>query len=182
MPGEEENKMTTRPVWHGKPSVGSYVIIYGLLALIAIVILVTLEYYAGLSSGAKPIFPSSITISGIILPYPVELFTAIIIAVIFVIKLVQLAFIWATNTYDLLPDGLYVNQGLINLQNTLLSPMAFSDARLIRTWPMRLAGRGLIIVEANDGRRFYLRYIRNPLSVQAMIRSTLARPTVRTEK
>jgi hypothetical protein len=170
-------------LWHGKPSIGSYVMIFGLGAIVAIVILVTLEYFASRSSAAaRALFPYSVRSGAVLIPYPVEIATAVIVVVIFAIKVLQLAIIWATNTYGLMPDGLYVNQGIINLQNTFVSAIAFTDARLIRTWALRLAGRGLIIVEANDGRRFYLRYIKNPLDAQSIIRRTLSHPTVRTER
>jgi hypothetical protein len=163
-------------IWSGKPAVGSYIIIYGVLAMIIILVLVTAEYLSGL-------FPNSATTgkAGVVVPYPIEIGTTIIIALIFLAKLVQLAILWATNRYELMPDGLYVNHGIINLENQFLSPIAFSDARLIRTLALRIVHRGLIIIDANDGRHFYLRYIKNPLEVQSLIRRTLAHPTVKTE-
>ncbi len=170
------------PIWHGKPSVGSFVIIYGLIAIVSILILVTLEYILSLSSiAARYVFPPSVRSGGLLIPYPVEIATTIVILAFFAFKVIELVIVWATNRYDLMPDGLFVNRGIINLENTFLSPIAFSDARLVRTWSLRLAGRGLIIVEANDGRRFYLRYIKNPLEVQSLIRKNLAHPTIRTE-
>jgi hypothetical protein len=171
------------PIWHGKPAIGSYVIIYGLIAIVVILILVTLEYVLSTSSPiARSLMPPQARFGSTIVPYPVEILTTLAIVVVFLYKLIRLTIIWATNTYDLLPDGLYINHGLINLENTLVAPIAFSDARLIRTWILRLAARGLIIVEANDGRRFYLQYVKNPIQVQSLIRKTLARPTFRTEE
>jgi hypothetical protein len=151
------------PIWHGRPAVGSYVIIFGLMAIVATVILVTFEYAASSSSAiARALLPSSIKIGSTVVPYPFEIATSVIIVVIFLYKVLKLAIIRFTNTYDLLPDGLYINRGIINLENTLIAPVAFSDARLIRTFLLRIAGRGMIIVEANDGRRFYLKFVKNP--------------------
>lgn len=184
MPEEDQssNLGIGKPVWHGKPAVGSYIIVYGVFALIAITILVTLEYELSLSSGITgSIFPASVRLGGAVVPYPVEIATTVIIAIIFVVKVIQLAILWATNKYNLLSDGLYVSRGIVNLENSFLSPFAFSDARLIRTWSMRLLKRGLIIVDANDGRHFYLKYIKDPLQVQTLIRRTMAHPSVRTE-
>jgi hypothetical protein len=59
--------------------------------------------------------------------------------------------------------------------------MAFSDARLFRNWAMRIVNRGLIIVDANDGRKFNLLLIENAVVVQDLIRRTLAHPVVRVE-
>lgn len=174
MKKEDDRPKQSNAVWSGKPAVGSYIIIYGVVAMIIILVLVTAEYLSGL-------FPNSFTTGRVVVPYPVEIITTIIIALIFMAKVVQLAILWATNRYDLMPDGLYVNHGLINLENQFLAPMAFSDARLIRTLALRIVHRGLIIIDANDGRHFYLRYIKNPLEVQSLIRRTLAHPTVRTE-
>jgi hypothetical protein len=174
---------TNNPVWHGKPSVGSYILIYGVLAIISILVLVTLEYFGSHASAAGgALFPYSIRSGGVVIPFPVEIATVVIIAILLAGKVIELAIIWATNTYDLMSDGIYINQGIINLQNTFVSSIAFSDARLIRNWILRIAGRGLIIIEANDGRRFYLKYVKNPLQVQSLIRSTLGHPTIRTER
>ncbi|MHB1909042.1 MAG: hypothetical protein ACYCQJ_09265 [Nitrososphaerales archaeon] len=162
------------PLWRGRPSVGSYILIYGIITLIVILALVTIEYSL---SASYRVFPNNI--GGIL--YPLELATATILVILFAIKAIQLAVIWATNRYELMSDGLYVNQGIVNLESSFLSAMAFSDARLIRTWSLRMVKRGLIIVEANDGRRFFLNYVKDPLQVQSLIRSTLAHPTVRTE-
>jgi hypothetical protein len=175
----DQNKLDAA-IWHGKPSIGSYIIIYGLFTIVLILILVTIEYVLSTSSSARNFLPASARFGEIVMPDPVEIITTIIILLFFVYKLIELVIVWATNSYDLLPDGMYFNHGIINLENTFVSPIAFSDARLIRTLPLRLAARGLIIVEANDGRHLYLRYIKDPVEVQTLIRKTLAHPTVKT--
>jgi hypothetical protein len=178
---EEQRKRGT-PVWVGRPAVGAYIIIYGVVALVIIVILITIEYLLLKSSSAgRSIFPSATHYGSMTIPYPAEIVTTVVIALILTAKVIQLAILWATNRYELLPDGLYVNRGIVTLENSFLAPMAFSDARLIRTLGLRIAGRGLIIIDANDGRHFYLQYVKNPIEVQGLIRGTLAHPTVRTE-
>jgi len=167
-------------VWQGRPAVGRILAAYGVIALVAIVFLVTLEWYLGNSSAAgSVIFPSSVSLSGITIPYPVEMATSIIILFLFVLKAIQYGFLRARNRYELYGDGLYINSGIVNLQNTYVAPMAFSDARLIRTWPLRVANRGLLIVDTNDSRHFHLQFIKNPLEVQSLIRRTLGHPRVR---
>ena len=179
---EGDHRKSETPVWLGRPAVGAYIIIYGVIALIVTVILSTIQYFLSTSSSAgRSIFPSAVHFGGTTIPYPAEIVTGVIIALIFVGKVTRLAILWATNRHQLMSDGLYASRGIITLENSFLAPMAFSDARLIRTLGLRIAGRGLIIVDANDCRHFYLQYVKNPLEVQGIIRRTLAHPTVRTE-
>lgn len=149
--------------------------------MVVLLILVTLEYIAGNNSSTDGLFPHSVNVGGTILNYPVELATAVIIILVFVVKAVDLLLLRARSRYELYDDGLYVNEGILNLENTFVSPMAFSDARLIRTVSLRLIRRGHIIVDANDERHFHLRMIKDPLAVQSLIRTTLSRPRVKTD-
>ena len=158
----------------------AYVAIYGIICLVVAVVLITLEYYLGGISGiGSTIFPSSLVLGTVNLPYPVEVLSTVIILVIFFAEAAKLAFFRARSKYALYDDGLYVDTGIVNLENTFLSPLAFSDARLIRTWSMRIVNRGLIIVDANDGRHFHLRLVKDPIKVQALIRDTLSHPRVK---
>ncbi len=167
-------------VWKGRPSVGVFAYLYGALALVAMLLLVGIEYWATYYAHVLPEGLSSAA-PGSLFPYALETLTVLVIALIYLGELVSLAFVRARNNYVLRTDGLYFNTGIANLESTFLSPMAFSDARLVRTVWMRLVGRGLIIVEANDRRRFEMRLIKDPVQVQSLIRNTLSRPTVRLE-
>ncbi len=169
-------------VWAGRPSVSVFYVLYGIFALVAIAVLVILEYWlATTMSYGRALFPSSATLDGLAISYPVELITALIILVIYLGEIVRLALLRAKNKYELYEDGLYIDTGIVNLQNTFLSPMAFSDARLYRNLSMRIVNRGMIVVDANDGRKFNLLLIENPIVVQDLIRRTLAHPIVRVE-
>jgi hypothetical protein len=170
-------------VWQGRPAIGVYVALYGILALAAIAILVGLELYtAHAISSISSVLDGSLKAGPVDIPYGLEVITALIIAVVFLVKVVGLLIVRTSNSYELRTDGLYVNKGIANLQNTFISAMAFSDARLTRTLGMRIVGRGRIVVEANDGRRFELMMIKDSSNVQSMIRSSLSHPTVRVEK
>jgi hypothetical protein len=166
-------------IWSARPSVSVYYGIYGALALATIVVLVVAELF--ISRDMAGIFPSSMIFASILVPYPVELATILIVLVIYLAKVLSLAFLQIRNKYELYEDGLYVDSGIINLENTFIAPMAFSDARLIRTWELRLANRSNILVEANDGRKFLLQLIERGVDIQTMIRRILAHPTVRIE-
>ena len=65
-----------------------------------------------------------------------------------------------TSLYE---DGLYVDSGIVNLQNTFISPVAFSDARLNHAIVSSSRKRGKIIVDANDERHFTLLLLENPV-------------------
>jgi hypothetical protein len=170
-------------VWQGRPAIGVYVLLYGVLALVAIGILVGLELYTARTiSSISSVFYASPKVGPLEIPYAVEAITALIVAVVFLAKVVALLLVRASNSYELRTDGLYVNKGIANLQNTFVSAMAFSDAKLTRTLGMRIVGRGRIVVEANDGRRFEMKLIKDSSEVQSLIRSNLSHPTVRVEK
>jgi hypothetical protein len=170
-------------VWRGRPAVGVYVILYGVLSLVAIGILVGLELYTARAfSAVSGAFYGSLKLGPVKIPDAVEVITALIVAVLFLVKVVRLLIFKARNSYELRTDGLYVNTGIANLQNTFISAMAFSDAKLTRTLGMRIVGLGRIEVEANDGRRFQLKMIKDSSNVQSLIRSNLSHPTVRVEK
>jgi hypothetical protein len=169
-------------VWVGRPSVSVFYALYGLIALVIASVLLGIElWFAGNSTIGREIFPKSISFGGVTVPYPVEVITVVIILVAYLGKVVQLALLRARNKYELREDGLYVDSGILNLQNTFVAPMAFSDARLSMPLSLRIVKRGNIVVDANDNRHFKLVLIVDPLTVQGLIRRTLGHPVVRVE-
>ncbi|MDA4123619.1 MAG: hypothetical protein OK456_10615 [Thaumarchaeota archaeon] len=170
-------------VWEGRPAIGVYVAIYAVIAVVAAGILIGLELYTARSvSAISNIFYHSLVVGPLTIPDAIEFITGLVVLIIFLAKLVGLVLLRASNSYQLRTDGLYVNKGIANLSNTFISAMAFSDAKLTRTIGMRMLGRGRIVVEANDGRRFELKLLKDSANVQALIRSNLSHPTVRIEK
>ncbi len=167
-------------VWKGRPSIGSYAALYAIVWIVILVVLEALELWASSNLGpASSIFSASLKLGSVKIPSVFEVATAIIVVLLYLGRLVGLLLLRARNSYELRSDGLYLNRGILNLQNVFVSAMAFSDARLIRPLGMRLVGRSLIVVEANDGRKFELRLIKDGLHVQTLIRETLSHPTVR---
>ena len=167
------------PIWSGRPSVSVYYSVYGAIAIVLAAVLVIIEVWIGnYAKIGETIFPTSFR--GI--PYPAELATVDTISLAYLVEAVSLALLRKRNRYELYDDGLYINTGIVNLENVYLSPMAFSDARLFRTLSLRVVKRGKIIVDTNDQRHFQLLLIENPTVVQNLIRSTLGHPTVRLDK
>jgi hypothetical protein len=169
-------------VWAGRPSVSVFYLLYGIVSLVIIIALVILELWLAYNTSLRvTILPTEISFGGIAIPYPAEIATVIIVLIGYLAEAISLSLLRARHKYELYEDGLYIDSGIVNLQNTFLSPMAFSDARLYRSWAMRLVNRGLIIVDANDSRQFKLFLIEKSLVVQDLIRRTLAHPVVRIE-
>jgi hypothetical protein len=150
--------------------------------LVVIVLLIGLEiwFYDSISIGSS-VFPRNFVFGGTTIPYPVEIATAILVLLVYIGEVVHLALLRARHKYELYEDGLYVDSGIANLQNIFVAPMAFSDARLIMPWSLRLVKRANIIVDANDDRHFKLFLIENPIEIQNLIRRTLGHPVVRVE-
>ncbi|MGA2665534.1 MAG: hypothetical protein ABSF83_11365 [Nitrososphaerales archaeon] len=181
MAGTQEQ--TGDVVWTGRPSIGVYVALYAVVAVLGAAILVALEVRAadGVASLSGTLF-ASLRLGPVVIPDALEVVTALAVLILFLAKVVGLAIYRAGHSFELRTDGLYFNRGIANLQNVFLSAMAFSDARLLRTLGMRIVGRSTIIVEANDGRRFEMRMLKDGVGVQTLIRSNLSHPTVRIEK
>jgi hypothetical protein len=172
----------SKVVWSGRPSVSVFYLLYGIIAVAVLAVLVGLQLWvAGHSGIGKVIFPKSLAMGGLRVPYPVELATVVLIVIVYVGSIVKLALLRVRNKYELREDGLYVDHGILSLQNTYVAPMAFSDARLELPVSLRLLRRGNIIVDTNDNRHFKLLLIENPLNVQSLIRRTLGHPVVRIE-
>lgn len=169
-------------IWSGRPTIGVYVMLHAIVAAVAAAILVGLEVYtADRFSAVTSLFYASLKVGPVTIPDALEVVTILIVFIAFLGKLVQLVLYRAGHSYELRSDGLYLNKGIANLQNTFISAMAFSDARLVRTLGLRIIGLSSIIVEANDGRRFEMRMILEGARVQSLIRSTLSHPTVRVD-
>lgn len=170
-----------KQVWVGRPSVSVFYVLYGIVSLIIIAALVGIElWYSGNSVG-RIILPKLVALGAFRMPYPVEIATVVIVLLAYFAEVLRLALLRARNKYELCEDGLYVDQGILNLQNTFVAPMAFSDARLSMPITLRLLKRGNIMVDTNDDRHFKLLLLEDPLTVQGLIRQTLGHPVVRLE-
>lgn len=171
-----------KQVWFGRPSVSVFYLLYGIVSIVVIAILLGVELWVAANFAiGKTIIPKAVVLGGSKIYYPVLIVTVVIVLIVYLAKAVQLALLRARNKYVLREDGLYVDHGILNLQNTYVAPMAFSDARLNLPLFMRIVKRGNIIVDTNDNRHFPLLLIKEPAEVQNLIRRTLGHPVVRVE-
>lgn len=176
-----QKKEERKPLWSGRPSVGSYIALYAILYAALSILLITVEFYVASTPFGSGLLPSSISFASLTLPYPLQLLTAFIFLLAFLVKATGLLLMKARTKYSLFDDGLYIDLGLVNLENIFVAPMAFSDARLYMSLGMRMMKKGSIIVDTNDGRHFELKMVANPVQVQGLIRQTLSHPTFRTQ-
>ena len=170
-------------VWKGRPSIGVFVGLYGALTLLVIGLIAVFGIWGSYNlPSIAPFLRASLRVGSASVPYVVEIGVATIVFILFLIKVIRLSIFKASHSYELRVDGLRLGKGLVNLEDDYISAVAFSDARLIRTLEMRIVGRGLIIIEANDERRFEMRMIKDAVNVQALIRRTLSHPTVKIDR
>jgi hypothetical protein len=169
-------------VWEGRPSIGTVLILYGIMAAAIAILALVAELGLAQASSATSVLTASGTVGSLTIPYALEVLTIGIILIGYLGEVIGLAIFKARNRYELRTDGLYIRTGIANLEDVFVSPMAFSDARLIRPLSARLIGRSTIVVDANDKRRFVMKFIKDGQNVQSLIRRNLAHPVVRLEQ
>jgi hypothetical protein len=179
----DKREVDPEVVWKGRPSIGVFIALYGVLALVTMGLIAAFGIWGSYNlPSIAPILRASLRVGPVSVPYAVEIGAAIIIFLLFLVKAIRLSIFKASHLYELRVDGLRLARGLVNLEDDYISAVAFSDARLIRTLEMRIVGRGLIIIEANDERRFEMRMIKDAAKVQSLIRRTLSHPTVKIDR
>jgi len=108
----KEKTVGSGAVWVGRPSIGSYVALYGILAILVIGVLDGLEIWtASHVTAISSIFTGSFRVGPITIPYGLEVATATVVLVVYLAKVLGLVIFRARNSYELRSDGLYVNKG-----------------------------------------------------------------------
>jgi hypothetical protein len=57
-------------VWSGKPTVTPVLMVWGIISIVVLLVLVSLEWFAG--NSGNPAFPPSVAAGGLVLPYPLK--------------------------------------------------------------------------------------------------------------
>src|SRR5579875_1526210 len=61
--GQSQGRANQEPVWKGRPAVGLYIVIYGIICLIILSILVTLEWWLSITTSlGASLFPFSLVV------------------------------------------------------------------------------------------------------------------------
>ena len=102
-------------------------------------------------------------------------------AVVWLLSMVHLLVLWATNRYVLRQDGLEVRRGLIRLHSFVVTPSGFGDLEVYQSLGGRIFGYGTITVNSQGERETKLFLVRSPFTVTDAVRDIMGKPIVRVE-
>lgn len=107
-----------------------------------------------------------------------------VILLVWVLSMMHLLLIRASNTYVLRNDSLEIRSGILTSKSTVISPSGFSDLEVIRSISNRIVNSGDIIIRTQSETESNLKMqkVRNPMKAATQIREVMARPIVRIEK
>jgi uncharacterized membrane protein YdbT with pleckstrin-like domain len=166
---KEELNMKARELWTGKPWILPNVLARSILAALAAVVISWLEFYFNVESNSQ------------ILNLPIILWTVLAIFLVWVLSLIHLLILRASNTYILRNDGVEVRTGILTSKSFVVAPAGFSDLEVIRSVSGRIVNSGKIIIRTQGDSDIKMVKVRKPLKVADQIREVMARPTVRIE-
>ncbi len=110
---------------------------------------------------------------------PLFAWTLIFFMFVWLVGTVQLAVLWASNTYILRQDGLEVKRGIITLRSFLVAPVGFSDLSVYQSVSGRIFGYGDLMVTSQGERKTQLVLVRAPFKTADSLRDVLGKPIVR---
>ena len=161
-------------LWTGKPWILPNVVTRSILAAVAAVVISFLEFYFNVPKNTR-------IADEPILGVPLILWTVLTIFLVWVVSLMHLLVLRASNTYILRNDGLEVRTGILASKSFVVAPAGFSDLEVTRSVSGRIVNSGNIIVRTQGDSNVKMVKIRKPLKVADQIREVMARPTVRIE-
>ena len=155
-------------VWFGKPWIVPALIVRSVVVFVVAVLFLWLEIAYGVASvrlGGSEAFA----------------WTLFTFAVIWLLSMVHLLVLWATNSYVLRQDGLEVRRGLIRLHSFVVTPLGFGDLEVYQSLGGRIFGYGTLTVNSQGERETKLFLVRSPFTVADTIRDIMGKPIVRVE-
>jgi len=162
-------KTKAHELWRGKPWILPNVLARSILAVVIAVVMSWLEFSFDVANKAP------------ILPIPIVLWTTLAIFLVWLVSLMHLLLLRASNTYILRNDGLEVRTGIVTSKSFVVAPAGFSDLEVTRSVSGRIVNSGNIIVRTQGDTDIKMVRVRMPLRVADQIREVMARPTVRIE-
>jgi membrane protein YdbS with pleckstrin-like domain len=161
--------MAARELWTGKPWILPNVLSRSILVIVIAVVISWLEFYFKVWNNSQ------------VLNLPLILWTALAIFIGWILSLIHLLLLRASNTYILRNDGLEVRTGILTSKSFVVAPAGFSDLEVTRSVSARIVNSGDIIVRTQGDSDIKMVKVRKPLKVADQIREVMARPTVRIE-
>ena len=113
---------------------------------------------------------------------PVWAWTFLVFAMIWLISMLELLVLRASNTYILRQDGLEVKRGIIRLHSFVVTPSGFGDLMVYQSVGGRIFGYGEVTVNSQGERETKLRLVRHPFKVADTMRDIMGKPIVRIDK
>lgn len=109
--------------------------------------------------------------------------TSLLFFVVWVLSIVRLLLLRASNTYILRNDSLEIRTGILTSRSFVVAASGFADMEVTRSISGRIMNFGDITIRTQDesGADKKIVKIRDPMRVGNQIREVMARPTVRIE-
>lgn len=157
-------------VWTAKPWILPEAVLRGITVIIVALVVFWLELFFGIDL---------YTFAGI----PLALWTILAFFIIWILSMLHLLLLKASNTYILHNDSLEIRTGILTQKTNVISPGGFSDLEVIRSISARIVNSGDIIIrtQAETNSNPKMTRVRNPLKAADQIRQIMARPIVRIE-
>jgi uncharacterized membrane protein YdbT with pleckstrin-like domain len=156
-------------LWTGKPWILPGALVRSTFLVVIAVVVLWLEFFLGVDD---------------IVGLPVILWTGLVFLAFWLLSLMHLVLLRASNTYILRNDSLEIRSGILTSTSFVLSPSGFSNLEVVRSISARIINSGDIIIRTQsetDSVRKMVR-IRNPLKAADQIREVMARPVVRIDR
>jgi len=163
-----ENSGST--LWTGKPWILPAVVARSILIIVVAVAVSWIEFFFDVAQ--KPF-----------LNVWLILWTGLLFFVVWVLSIVRLLLLRASNTYILRNDSLEIRTGILTSKSFVVAASGFADMEVTRSISGRIMNFGDITIRTQDesGADKKITKIRDPMRVGNQIREVMARPTVRME-
>jgi hypothetical protein len=155
-------------LWQGKPWILPAAAVRTLAVVAVLVVVILVELYTGISANA-------------FLGLSVVVWTVLVFALVWLVSLLGLLVLRASNTYTLRDDSLELKYGLFTLRSYMIVGSGFSDLEVIESVSGRMLNYGDIVVRLQSETMQRMVKVRNPVQVGNQIRAVMARPIVRVE-
>jgi uncharacterized membrane protein YdbT with pleckstrin-like domain len=163
-----ENSGST--LWTGKPWILPAVVARSILIIVVAVAVSWIEFSFGMAQE-------------LLLNVWLILWTGLLFFVVWVVSIVRLLLLRASNTYILRNDSLEIRTGILTSRSFVVAASGFADMEVTRSISGRIMNFGDITIRTQDesGADKKIAKIRDPMRVSNQIREVMARPTVRIE-
>jgi uncharacterized membrane protein YdbT with pleckstrin-like domain len=156
-------------IWTGKPWILPSVLARTVAIVVFAVVIFWLEFHFGVATNTD------------LLNLPIMLWMGLVIFLVWIVSIVHLLLLRASNSYILRNDSLEIRVGIFTSKSSMVGASGFSDLEVIRSVSGRLMNLGDIMIRTQGEVNIKMGRVRDPLKVGDQIRGVMARPIVRIE-